>query len=243
MNTVTERHSISTDDARAKLAWVQDQIDRVTHEIGVPVNTVRFVGASKAQPIATLHAFAEAGIRNCGENYLQEAISKLDELERFNLEWHFIGHIQSNKAKQVAERFDWVQTLDSVRLAKRLSVARIDSHPNEPLNCCIQVNVDDEPQKAGVNAETYDELVANIGDLPGLRLRGVMAIPHPYPKLSKRIASFERVKMMFDKTSPPQPEHWDTISMGMSDDYLTAIRCGATLVRLGTVLFGPRPPK
>ena len=243
MKTVAEQQAISTEEARVRLEWIQDQINAVTDEIGVPAGTVRVVGASKAQPLATLHAFAEAGINACGENYLQEAISKLDELKSYEIEWHFIGHIQSNKAKQVAERFSWVQTLDSVRLAKRLSDARLVSHPAEPLNCCIQVNVDDEAQKAGVNADAYDELVATLGELRGLRLRGVMAIPQPFPNLSQRIESFERVKAIFDNTLPPQPQHWDTISMGMSEDYLTAIRCGANLVRLGTVLFGPRPPK
>ena len=243
MNTITAPHSITTEEAHAKLARIQEQIDSLTEEIGVPANSVRFVGASKAQPLATLLAFAEAGISACGENYLQEAISKQDELERFSLEWHFIGHIQSNKAKQVAERFAWVQTLDSIRLAKRLSDARIVSHADEPLNCCIQVNVDNEPQKAGVSAATYDELVATAGELPGIRLRGVMAIPQPYPELAQRIASFERVKGLFDNTSPPEPQYWDTVSMGMSDDFPIAIRCGANLVRLGTVLFGPRPPK
>ena len=243
MNTVAEQQAVSTEEARAKLEWIQDQISVVTDELGVPAASVRLVGASKAQPLATVRAFAEAGIKACGENYLQEAISKLDELESYDLEWHFIGHIQTNKARQVASNFSWVQTLDSVRLAKRLSDARSASHPGDPLNCCIQVNVDDEPQKAGVNADAYDELVATVGELPGLRLRGVMAIPQPFPDLAQRVASFERVKAMFDHTLPPQPQHWDTISMGMSEDYLTAIRCGANLVRLGTALFGPRPPK
>lgn len=243
MSAVTQQNSTSTDEASLKLEQIQAQIDEVTEETGVSADSVRFVGASKAQPLTTLRAFAEAGIKACGENYLQEAIPKLDELEQYCIEWHFIGHIQSNKAKAVAERFSWVQTLDSIRLANRLSDARLVSHPNQPLNCCIQVNVDDEPQKAGVNAENYDELVATAGDLPGIRLRGVMAIPQPYPNIATRIASFERVKTVFDNTSPPHPQHWDTISMGMSNDYLTAIRCGANLVRLGTVLFGSRPPK
>ena len=243
MNAVMNQLAIATERARVKLEWIQEQINAATNEIGVSADSVRVVGASKAQPLATICAFAEAGIKACGENYLQEAISKLGELKRYDLEWHFIGHIQSNKAKQVADRFAWVQTLDSVRLAKRLSDARIVSHPEEPLNCCVQVNVDNEPQKAGVSAETYQELVATAGDLPGIRLRGVMAIPRPHPDSTQRIASFERVKAMFDNTSPPNPQCWDTISMGMSEDYANAIRCGANLVRLGTVLFGPRPPK
>ncbi|MCY4128169.1 MAG: YggS family pyridoxal phosphate-dependent enzyme [Gammaproteobacteria bacterium] len=243
MSMVTEQHAISANDARTRLEWIQDQINSVTDEIGLSTDTVRFVGASKAQPLTTIRAFAQAGIKACGENYLQEAITKLDELKPYDLEWHFIGHIQTNKAKQVAERFTWVQTLDSLRLAKRLSDARLVSHPNEPLNCCIQVNVDDESQKAGVSADSYDELVEIATDLPGIRLRGVMAIPKPYPDLTQRIASFERVKEMFDNAPKPQPQYWDTISMGMSEDYLTAIRCGANLVRLGTVLFGPRPTK
>ena len=243
MNAITSQHSISSQQACVKLDWIQEQINEVCGEMGISASSIRFVGASKAQPLATLRAFAEAGIRACGENYLQEAIPKLDDLKSYDIEWHFIGHIQSNKAKQVAERFVWVQTLDNIRLAKRLSDARIGSRPDEPLNCCIQVNVDNEPQKAGVSAESYDELVDTAGQLPGLRLRGVMAIPQPHPELSKRIASFERVKAMFDNTASPQPQYWDTISMGMSDDFLTAIRCGANLVRLGTVLFGPRPPK
>lgn len=238
-----EQQAVSTDAARVKLDWIHEQISSVTAEVGIAAASVRIVGASKAQPLSTIRAFVDAGIKACGENYLQEALSKLDELGSYDLEWHFIGHIQSNKVKQVAKRFQWVQTLDSVRLAKRLSDARLRSHPHEPLNCCIQVNVDNEPQKAGVNAEAYDELVATAGTLPGIRLRGVMAIPQPYPTVTERIASFERVKALFDHTVPRHPQDWDTISMGMSDDYATAIRCGANLVRLGTVLFGPRPLK
>ena len=226
--------------ASSKLARIRDAIAEVTHEIGVSTESVRVVGASKAQSISTIRAFAEAGLRLCGENYLQEALPKLDALKAHTIEWHFIGHVQSNKAKLVAKHFNWVQTVHSFQAAMHLNAARSRSHPHDPLNCCIQVNIDEELQKAGVFLPEFKDLVAGIGELHGLRLRGVMAIPAPYANLSARMNSFERVKKLFDSVTPPQLEFWDTISVGMSDDYLTAIRCGANLVRLGTVLFGPR---
>ncbi len=236
-------HTVAVDEPYAKLRQIRERIAQTACQIGIASDDIRIVGASKRQTVTAIRAFAAAGLRSCGENYLQEAISKQDALSDLDLEWHFIGHIQTNKAKQVAERFAWVQTIDSLRIAQRLSDARLKHNPQQPLECCIQVNVDDEPQKAGVDRATFDALVAGVGKLPGLRLRGVMAIPTPHPCLEQRIASFRRVKALFDWASPLRTEYWDTISMGMSDDYLTAVRCGANVVRLGTALFGPRPPQ
>ena len=243
MNSGVEQKTPAVEVAKEKLARIRDEIANATHAIGTSPDSVRVVGASKAQPLATIRTFTQAGLAACGENYLQEALPKIDALQSNPIEWHFIGHLQSNKAKHVAEHFDWMQTLDGVRLAKRLNAARLAVRPHEPLNCCIQVNVDNEPQKAGVQAEGLDQLLAETADAKGLRMRGIMAITAPYPDLNDRIASFERVRALFERAAPAQPKYWDTISMGMSGDYLTAIRCGANLVRLGTVLFGPRPPK
>lgn len=229
--------------ARAKLVTIQAAIASVQQESGITDSPVRILGASKAQPLERLRAFATAGIVGFGENYLQDALPKLDALHDSTVEWHFIGRIQSNKARDVATRFDWAQTLDSERLIRRLSDARTAHHPDLPLNCCIQVNIDEEPQKAGAALGDFDKLVRVAGQSPGLRLRGVMAIPAPHPNPAERIASFRRVRALFDNANPPHPKHWDTVSMGMSDDYLDAVRCGANLVRLGTALFGPRPPR
>ncbi|MYD44645.1 MAG: YggS family pyridoxal phosphate-dependent enzyme [Gammaproteobacteria bacterium] len=229
--------------AQQKLAHIQQSIAAVQTEIDSPPETIRVIGASKAQSIETVIAFAEAGLCAFGENYLQEALPKLAALHSHKLEWHFIGRVQANKARQVAASFAWVQTLDSVRLAQRLSSARMTLSPHSPLNCCIQVNIDHEPQKAGVVPEAFDDLVMAAGELPGLRLRGVMAIPAAATNLASRIDSFNKVRALFQHAKPACSQHWDTVSLGMSGDYLDAIRCGANLIRLGTTLFGPRPPR
>ena len=243
MNSTPTSQPALLNSAHARLDGLRDQIATVAAEMSITADSVRIVGAAKAQSIDTIRSFLEAGLAAIGENYLQEAQQKSTLLGDFDVEWHFIGRVQSNKAKIVAQQFDWVQTVDSVRLARRLSDARLAVNPEAPLDCCVQINADAEPQKAGVLPEDMDDLISEVGRLPGITLRGIMAIPVPNPDIRERIATFKRIKTHFDNASPRQPEHWDTLSMGMSDDFLAAIRCGANLVRLGTSLFGPRPPK
>lgn len=223
-----------------KLATVKEKIVHASLHPESNGGEVRLVAASKTQSVDTIRQFAELGIDKFGENYLQEAQPKINALSNHEIEWHFIGHVQSNKAKQVASQFTWVQTLDSLNLARRLSQARLASHPSQPLECCIQVNIDNEPQKGGVLAEELPELLDGLADMPGLRIRGLMAIPTPHPNLSDRKIAFRRLRNLFDRSNPPPNSAWDTVSMGMSEDYEDAIGCGANLVRLGTALFGPR---
>lgn len=175
-----------------------------------------------------------------GENYVQEARAKRDALSGLALEWHLIGHLQSNKAADAATLFDWVQTVDRPRLAEALSRHRPADGP--PLNVLIQVNIDDEAGKHGCTVEDAAPLAQAIVALPNLALRGLMVIPAPAPDPRQRRDAFRRTRSLFDalRTSHPQ---MDTLSMGMSDDYPIAIEEGSTMIRLGTALFGPRPPK
>ncbi len=179
-----------------------------------------------------MRAAQEAGQRDFAENYLQEAIAKMDALSGLGIVWHFIGAIQSNKTRDIAQRFQWVHTVDRARIATRLNAAA-----ERTLDVCIQVNIDAEPQKAGIRPDGLHGLVAQIRDLPRLRLRGLMTIPRAD---GNHRASFRALKSLFDKLAPDAGAEWDTLSMGMSDDYEAAIEEGATMVRIGTAIFGPR---
>ena len=202
---------------------------------------VLICGASKTRSPAEIREAFDCGVSNFGENYMQEAQSKIEALTDIAITWHFIGRIQSNKTKLIADYFDWVQTVDRFSIAKRLSKARTNSNRKEdPLNICIQVNLDNEEQKAGVIEEELPDLVQATAELPGIRLRGLMAIPKVPEFESHSYEAFNKLKMLFRKHSLPKNYDWDTLSMGMSGDFKQAIRAGATIVRLGTSIFGPR---
>jgi hypothetical protein len=173
-----------------------------------------------------------------GENYVQEAQAKQPALRALGLEWHLIGHLQSNKAKDTAIAFDWVQTVDRPKLVTALAAHRPADRP--PLNLLIQVNIDDEASKHGCRPEEIDALAVAIAAEPRLRLRGLMAIPAPLPDMDRRRAAFRRMRASFDMLAS-RYDSVDTLSMGMSEDYALAIAEGATMVRVGTALFGPRP--
>lgn len=176
-----------------------------------------------------------------GENYVQEARDKIAALAGSGspaVEWHLVGHLQSNKAAQAADLFDWVQTLDSPRLAVALGRHRDAARP--PLNVLLQVNIDAEPGKHGCTPDDVPELAAAVAAQPRLALRGLMAIPAPFPDATRRRASFARMRALFESMRTVHPQA-DTLSMGMSDDMELAIAEGATMVRVGTALFGARP--
>ncbi|MEM1435358.1 MAG: YggS family pyridoxal phosphate-dependent enzyme [Pseudomonadota bacterium] len=198
---------------------------------------VTLIAVSKKQPEAAIREAYTAGQRHFGENYLNEAEPKLAALHDLPLIWHFIGRIQSNKTRSLAQHFDWVHTVDRLKIAQRLSDARARDPGAVPLNLCLQVNIDDDPNKGGVAAAGVRALADDIVNLPGLRLRGLMTILDPERAPAEGFASLQT---LFDKLAPDYG--WDTLSMGMSGDYDAAIRHGATQVRLGTALFGPRPP-
>jgi len=183
-------------------------------------------------------ALAAQGQTAFGENYVQEALAKLQELQPLGLEWHLIGHLQSNKAEPVATHFDWVQSVDRPKLVAAL--ARYRPAERGPLNVLIQVNIDDESSKHGCAPDDVDALAATIAAEPNLRLRGLMAIPAPWPDAERRRDAFVRMRTLFEALAAGHPQV-DTLSMGMSSDYAEAIAEGATLVRIGTALFGARP--
>ena len=200
----------------------------------------RLLAVSKTRDAEAVAAMAAAGQRAFGENYVQEALPKIEALRPLGLEWHLIGHLQSNKAKDAALAFAWVQTVDRAKLVDALARHRPDDAP--PLNVLIQVNIDDEASKHGCRPEDVPALADAIAAQPSLRLRGLMAIPAPAPDPARRRAAFRAMSALFDATAARHP-HIDTLSMGMSDDYVAAIEEGATMVRIGSALFGPRPPK
>jgi len=198
----------------------------------------RLLAVSKTQPAEAVAALAAQGQTAFGENYVQEALAKMQELQPLGLEWHLIGHLQSNKAEPVATHFDWVQSVDRPKLVAAL--ARYRPAERGALNVLIQVNIDDESSKHGCAPGDVDALAASIAAEPNLRLRGLMAIPAPWPDAERRRDAFVRMRTLFEALAAGHPQV-DTLSMGMSSDYAEAIAEGATLVRIGTALFGARP--
>jgi pyridoxal phosphate enzyme (YggS family) len=216
------------------------RIASATSKYGRPPDSVGLVAISKGQPAEALRALAELGQRDFGENYLQEALPKLDALADLDLVWHFTGQLQSNKTRAVAERFAWVHTLDRERIAVRLNEQRPFHAP--PLNVCIQVRLEDEPGKGGIEPSGLVALAERVRELPRLKLRGLMCIPPPSDTFDAQRHWFEQLARHRDELNARGFE-LDTLSMGMSDDLEAAIAAGATWVRIGTALFGPRPAK
>ncbi|WP_460046525.1 YggS family pyridoxal phosphate-dependent enzyme [Pseudomonas sp. S2_H01] len=196
--------------------------------------SVGLLAVSKTKPASDLREAYTAGLRDFGENYLQEALGKQTELSDLPLIWHFIGPIQSNKTRAIAENFAWVHSVDRLKIAQRLSEQRPADLP--PLNICIQVNVSGEASKSGCTPEDLPALAQAISALPNLRLRGLMAIPEPTEDSDEQNAAFAAVRTLQDQLNLPL----DTLSMGMSHDLEAAIAQGATWVRIGTALFGAR---
>jgi len=216
------------------LASLQQQIDAVSR----PGQPVRLLAVSKLQPAAAIAALAAQGQRAFGENYVQEAATKIQELAALALEWHLIGHLQSNKAEVAARSFHWVQTVDRPKLVEALARHRPPALP--PLNVLIQVNIDDEDSKHGCQPAQVPALAEAIAAHARLRLRGLMAIPAPFPERDRRQSAFTRMRGLFDALAA-RHAHVDTLSMGMSSDFAEAIAAGSTMVRVGTALFGQRP--
>lgn len=198
---------------------------------------VTLVAVSKTRPAGDIRALAAPGQRDFGENYVQEALPKIAACADLRLNWHFIGPLQSNKAREVARHFDWVQSLDRPKLVPLLASQRPPGRA--PLNVLVQVNIDDEASKSGCRPAEVTALADLVAAQPHLRLRGLMAIPAPFPDLERRREAFEAMNALFLQLRERHPGV-DTLSMGMSDDFSLAIECGATMVRIGSALFGPR---
>ncbi|WP_449121662.1 YggS family pyridoxal phosphate-dependent enzyme [Pseudomonas viridiflava] len=217
--------NISTLEQRIRTASLAAQRDPAS---------VGLLAVSKTKPSSALREAYAAGLREFGENYLQEALGKQAELADLPLCWHFIGPIQSNKTRAIAENFAWVHSVDRLKIAQRLSEQRPEGL--EPLNICIQVNVSGETSKSGCTPEDLPALATAISALPRLKLRGLMAIPEPTEDQAEQAAAFAAVRTLQDQLDLPL----DTLSMGMSHDLEAAIAQGATWVRIGTALFGAR---
>ena len=213
---------------------VSSRIQAATAAAGRAENSVQLLAVSKTKPAEALREAHAAGLRDFGENYLQEALSKQLELADLPLIWHFIGPIQSNKTRAIAEHFDWVHSVDRLKIAQRLSEQRPADLP--PLNICIQVNVSGEASKSGCTPTDLPALANAISALPRLKLRGLMAIPEPTEDRAEQDAAFAAVQRLQASLNLPL----DTLSMGMSHDLESAIAQGATWVRIGTALFGAR---
>lgn len=198
---------------------------------------IQLLAVSKTQPAEALRAAFRCGLRQFGESYLQEALAKIAALQDLPLCWHFIGPIQSNKARAIAEHFDWVHSVDRARIARRLSRYRPAGKP--PLQICLQVNISSEASKAGVSPEALPQLAREILPLPGLQLRGLMAIPAPSTEFAQQRAAFAQLRKALEQLRALAPA-LDTLSMGMSDDMEAAIAEGATIVRVGSAIFGAR---
>ena len=221
---------------------ILQQLRRAAHDTGRPVP--RLLAVSKTQDETAVAELALLGQDAFGENYVQEAAAKRAAMAATAaagraLEWHLIGHLQSNKAAEAATLFDWVHTVDRPKLAAALARHR---GADAPLNVLIQVNIDDEASKHGCRPQDVPALAAAIAAEPALRLRGLMVIPTPHPDPEQRRPSFRRAKALFDALAAERAGV-DTLSMGMSDDFAIAVAEGSTLVRIGTALFGARPPK
>lgn len=222
-------------DVATRWQTVLERIRTAERQFQRPPHSVRLLAVSKTHPASAVAALAAAGQRDFGENYLQEALDKMTELAALDLEWHFIGPIQTNKTRSIAERFAWVHSVDRLKIAERLSAQRPDDLP--PLNICLEVNIDREPSKHGFDENELADVAQAIATLPRLRLRGLMAIPAPATDFATQRQPFARLRQWAERL---HIAGLDTLSMGMSDDLEAAIAEGATLVRIGTALFGLR---
>ncbi len=220
------------------LGKIRDLLTKAALDAERDPGTVQLLAVSKKQPLQLIADAAAAGQRNFGENFVQEALERIQKLPQEDLVWHFIGHLQTNKTRAVAENFDWVHTLDRLKTAERLSQQRPDELRD--LNVCLQINVDDKPEKFGVRAEALPELAAACAELPRLNLRGLMCLPAIREDFDEQRAPFARLRELREALAE-NGIATDTLSMGMSGDYRAAICEGATIVRIGTAVFGPRP--
>ncbi len=227
--------TVSMNQSEQSRQSVLSQIEQACQQAQRDPATVQLLAVSKTHPSLALREMYAVGQRSFGENYLQEALTKIEELQDLEIEWHFIGHVQRNKTKHLAEKFDWVHGVDRLIIAERLSSQRLESQ--KTLNICLQVNIDGQDSKDGCQPEEVSELVKQISRLPNIRLRGLMVIPAP-----ENHAAFADAKALFEqvKSQHVQPQDWDTLSMGMSADLDAAIAAGSTMVRVGTALFGKR---
>ncbi|MEQ1529683.1 MAG: YggS family pyridoxal phosphate-dependent enzyme [Methylococcales bacterium] len=218
-----------------RLTHILAQIKQTALAYGRHPDAVTLLAVSKTKPASDIMEAYQAGQRHFGENYLQEALNKQLQLQGLDITWHFIGPIQSNKTKAIAEHFSWVHSVDSLKIATRLSKQRPPELP--PLNICIQVNISNEASKSGISLEQLPALYRQVSELPNLKLRGVMAIPEPEHDFERQRQPY---RTLYKAVAELPDAELDTFSFGMSGDLEAAIAEGATMVRIGTALFGER---
>ncbi len=219
------------------LALIKDLLAKSALKAQREPGTVKLLAVSKKQPVDKVFEAANAGQRDFGENFVQEGLDKIEKTASLDLVWHFIGHLQTNKTRAVAEHFDWVHTIDRQKTAVRLSRQRPPEKP--PLNICLQVNIDDEEAKSGISPDALTALARAVQELPNLKLRGLMCLPATRDTPDEQRKPFAKLRELAISLSANGIEI-DTLSMGMSGDYDAAIAEGATVVRIGTAIFGPR---
>jgi pyridoxal phosphate enzyme (YggS family) len=222
---------------QARLADLQKRIDAAIKKYARPAGSVQLLAVSKTRPAEEIREAYSAGQRRFGENYLQDAVDKIKQLQDIDVEWHFIGRVQSNKTRQIAENFHWVHSVDTLKHALRLNEQRPDTLP--PLNICLQINVDAEASKGGTTLQQSIKLVQDIQQLPRLHLRGLMTLPAPATEIEEQRRPFRILRELRDRIATTELP-LETLSMGMSADLEAAIAEGATMVRVGTAIFGPR---
>lgn len=220
----------SLDALRQRIRAAERQYER-------PADSVGLLAVSKTRDAAEIRTAAGHGQIDFGENYVQEAAAKIDECAGLGLIWHFIGPVQSNKTRQIAEHFDWVHSVDRERIARRLDAARPAG--KGPLNVCLQVNISGEDSKAGASPEIVPKLAGVVAELPNLRLRGLMTLPAPATEFKEQRRPFRQLRRLLEELQA-RGHDMDTLSMGTTGDMEAAIAEGATIVRIGTALFGPR---
>ena len=221
----------------SRYQFVQKNVQHVLQEAGRADDHVDIIAVSKTHSIAEIEEAMKAGIQNFGENKVQEALPKIAALSQSSIVWHFIGTVQSNKTRHIAEQFSWVHSLDNVHLAERLNEQR-PAHLS-PLNVCLQINIDSDPNKRGVLLTEVESVATYLQRLPLLRFRGLMTVLEHHRDSEKTRSSYQKMSRVYNELLE-QGYELDTLSMGMSNDYELAISAGATMVRIGTAIFGAR---
>ena len=231
--------SIPSPNIAQRITRVVDEIRMFAHRADRDPKQIKILPVSKQKTVTDILSLISQGFCEFGESYVAEALPKIETLASAQCTWHYVGVVQSNKTNRLARYFDWVQSVDRVQIGKRLADARHE-FSETPLNICVQVNIDDEPTKAGVSVDEVPDLVEKLQEFPQLRIRGLMTIPNPKTHRDATRLSFRRMRELFERLKPKTSSQWDTLSMGMSADFGIAIEEGATMVRIGTALFGPR---
>ena len=232
--------TVTSSSPEENLSSLLDKLKKLELDHTMRPGSVRLIAVSKTRTAEEIRKLAQLDQKDFGENYVQEAVDKMAKLTDLKITWHFIGPIQKNKTKLIAQHFNWVQSIDRDIIATRLNDQRPEYLP--PLNVCIQINIDAEESKSGIVQDELLDLARHIDGLPNLALRGLMAIPSAKNNYADQCATFNKMR---DSLAHLQEQGYDvdTLSMGMSNDYEAAVACGSTMVRIGTAIFGPRPQK